>query len=240
MKNILVKSLFEIRDTNWHIRDRSAEKDLYTKYVEMHRISLGSFTKHLKGNWELKFFSGPVENVNEAFRKTFFSIYDLWKQGNINILYTDPDTVAVQDFDPWEMSDRFMMFNHTDPKVFDKPNRYGRRFDNFFNAGVRYFPATMKQEIWDIGLAMANDWDMSTYDTEQIILNSMLWDQRVHLSEVLRPALSYQAQWLPNQASLWQQDLWNGYHINESIIVHTHSSRDIDIKLDFMKRLTGQ
>lgn len=240
MRNILVKSLFEIEDPDWHIKDRSGETDLYAKYVEMHRLSLNSFTRHLKGDWEFRFISGKVKQVNDAFKRTFFGIYDLWKEGDTTILYTDPDTVIIKDIDLWQISNDFMMFNYTDPKSFDEPNSYGRKFDNFFNAGVRFFPAGMRQDIWDRALDMANDWDDSTYHTEQIILNSMLWDQGVQLSDVLRPGLAYQAQWLPNQAPLWYQDLWNGIDINQCFIVHTHSSRDIDVKLDFMKQISAQ
>lgn len=240
MRNILVKSLFEIVDTNWHIKDRAAEKDLFAKYVEMHQISLGSFTKHLKGDWEFKFLSGRVGKVNDAFKKTFLGIYDLWQQGNTNIFYTDPDTIAVQDINPWNISDKFMMFNYTDPRSFTKSNRYGRKFENFFNAGVRLFPAQMKQQIWDQALRMVDDWDHDTYDTEQIILNSMLWDQKINLEDVLRPAWAYQAQWLPDQAAVWQQDLWNGLDINQSSIIHVHSSRGIDVKLSFMKQLANR
>lgn len=240
MKNILCKSLFEIKDTNWHIRDRSGETDLYNKYVDMHQLSLGSFTRHLKGDWELKFISGTVQNVNEAFQRTFHEIYKLWSQGNTNILYTDPDTVAIRDIEPWQMSDCFMMFNFTDPRLFDRPNIYNRKFQHFFNAGVRFFPAGMDQRIWDLGLNMAKSWDTTTYDTEQIILNSMLWDQGVSLDQVLRPEWSYQAQWLPDQAPLWYQDRWNGINIDQSYIIHTHSSRDIDKKLALMRDLCSQ
>lgn len=240
MKNILVKSLFEIRDSNWHFRDRSNETDLYNKYLEMHRVSVGSYSRHLKGTWELKFIGGRVDNVNQAFERTFHEIYKIWQQGNVNILYTDPDTVAMKDFDPWNISDRFMMFNFTDPRSFNNANRYRRSFQHFFNAGVRYFPATMSQQTWDRALDMARDWDYSTYDTEQIILNAMLWDQGVKLHEVLQPAMAYQAQWLPDHAPVHDQDRWNGISINQAVIVHTHSSRNIDTKLGFMKTLTGQ
>lgn len=204
----------------------------------MHEVSLASFKKYLRGAWEYKFLSGSVGHINDAFKKTFHGIYDLWKEGNTNIFYTDPDTVAMTDIQPWKIADKFMMFNHTDPKSFKAPNRYGRSFDHFFNAGVRFFPASMEQRIWDRALEMVDDWDDDTYDTEQIILNSMLWDQGVHIEDVLRPQWSYQAHWLPHQASVWRQDLWNGCSINQSFIVHVHSSRDIDIKLDLMKRLS--
>ena len=240
MRNILVKSLFNITNSNWHIKDRSQETDLYAKYIEMHQISLGSYTRHLKGKWEFKFISGTVDTVNEAFQKTFYGIYKLWNEGNTTILYTDPDTIAVRDINPWEISDKFTMFNYTDPKSFDKPNQYNRKFEHFFNAGVRLFPAQMKQEIWNTALTMAQNWDTNTYDTEQIILNSMLWDQGVTLDQVLRPEWAYQAQWLPNQRSVWQQDLWNGLNINQASIIHTHSSRNVDAKLQLMKHLESK
>jgi hypothetical protein len=210
---------------------------MYQKYVEMHQLSLTSFTRHLKGDWEFKFISGKVANVNEAFQKTFYGIYDLWRQGGVNILYTDPDTVVIRDINPWELSDAFMMFNYTQPKHFDEPNRYNRKFEHFFNAGVRFFPAGMQQGIWDMALEMAKSWDNSTYDTEQIILNAMLWDQGLSLDQVLRPEWSYQAQWLPDQTPVWFQDIWNGLDIGQANIIHTHSSRDIDKKLELMRSL---
>jgi len=240
MKNYLFKSLFQVRDPNWHFKDRSGEQDLHKKYVEMHQISVGSYTRHLKGNWELKFIQGTVDNINDAFKRTFREIYDLWRQGNTNIFYTDPDTIAIKDIDPWQISDQFMMFNFTDPKSLGTNNQYGRKFPHFFNAGVRFFPAGMEQRIWDIGLEMLDNWEEGTYNTEQTILNAMLWDQGVTLDQVLRPEWAYQAQWLPNQAPLWVQDTWNGVDINRSLIIHTHSSRDIDEKLAFMKQLSGQ
>jgi hypothetical protein len=240
MKNYLVKSLFQVRDTNWHFKDRKDEDDLYNKYIEMHQLSVGSYSKHLKGDWELRFINGPVENINDAFKQTFREIYKLWKEGNTNILYTDPDTLAIKDIDPWAISDKFMMFNFTDPKLFDSPNRYGRIFPWFFNAGVRFFPANMEQRTWDIGLEMLDNWEEGTYNTEQIILNSMLWDQGLTLDQALRPEWAYQAQWLPNQVPVWFQDTWNGIDINRALIIHTHSSRDIDEKLNFMKQIASQ
>jgi hypothetical protein len=238
MKNYLVKSLFRVKDTNWHFRDRKEEIGLYEKYVEMHRLSVGSFTKHLKGIWELKFIQGAVDNINDAFRITFKEIYQIWQQGNTNILYTDPDTVSIRALDPWNISDKFMMFNFTDPKSFNKSNQYKKSFPYFFNAGVRYFPAAMSQQTWNIGLDMVDHWEPNTYYTEQIILNSMLWSQNVTLSQVLRPELAYQAHWLPD-APVWSQDLWNGIEIGKAAIVHTHSSRNIDRKLDLMRHLAG-
>ena len=236
MKNYLVKSLFQIRDPDWRIKNRSHEPDLYANYVSMHQVSLGSHKRHLQGEWELKFVGGRFDNINQAFERTFWAIHDLWHSEPCNILYTDPDTVMIRDLDIWDEFDKFMMFNHTDPKSFDKPNPWNCRFPNFFNAGVRYFPATMEENIWKIGRDMAQDWRVDTYDTEQTILNAMLWSQDITVAQALRPDIAYQAHWLPMHPQD-KQDQWNGITMDQAAIIHVHGSRDSQIKLDFMKSL---
>ena len=238
MKNYLVKSLFRVVNPNWLVHDRSHESDMYDNYLAMHQISVESFQKHLGGEWEMIFISGDVDNINQAFEKTFWTVYELWHREPCNILYTDPDTVAINTVDIWNQFDKFMMFNHTDPRQFNTENTYNRQFENFFNAGVRYFPHTMFESTWELGAAMAQNWDHRTYDTEQIILNSMLWDQGVTLEQVLRPDIAYQAQWLPS-ANIALQNHWNGIDINHSKIIHVHGSRNSKIKLQLMKHLTG-
>jgi hypothetical protein len=236
MKNYLVKTLFEVRNPNWEVVDRSHEPDLYNNYLDMHRISVGSFKHHLQGNWELKFLGGQVDTIHEAFEKTFWFIHDLWHTEPCNILYTDPDTVAIKNINPWGRISGFHMFNFTDPKTYAGTNRYQKSFPWFFNAGVRYFANDMTKEIWQRGADMARDWDHSTYDTEQIILNTMLWEQGLRLDQCLRPDLAYQAHQLPN-VPVWTQDLWNGTSLERAVIVHVHGSRNSRSKLNLMENL---
>jgi len=233
MKNYLFKSLFKIVDPNWSVVDRSHEHNLYNNYVNMHQVSTASYTRHLKGNWEFKFVGGNCDTIHQAFVKTFWSIHKLWHQEPCNILYTDPDTIAMQAFDPWGKYDQFMMFNHTDPRQFYKPNTYNRSFEHFFNAGVRYFPATMSKEIWQLGADMANLWDYTTYDTEQIILNAMLWDQGVSVANTLDPSAAWQ--WF---GDLHYCEVWNGLPISQAKILHLHSSRGAENRLQVMKKLS--
>ena len=234
IKNYLVKSLYEVKDPNWLIRDRSQENDLFPTYLDMHRTSVRSFTKNLAKEYELKFFSGKVDSISQAFEKTFWAIHDLWHSEPCNILYTDPDTVARRPFNPWELNG-FMMFNFTDPKTFTSPNKYNKQFPYFFNAGVRYFGHDMNKDVWKVGADMARDWDHSTYDTEQIILNSMLWSQPIGLDDVLKPVMAYQAHGLP-ETPVWLHDVWNGLAFDSSCIVHVHGSRNAAVKLDIMKQ----
>jgi hypothetical protein len=239
MKNYLVKTLFEVESPDWQVLDRSREKDLYQKYQAMHDISLESYEKNLGGQWELKFLGGKVSSIHHGLEKTFWYIYDLWHSEPCNILYTDPDTMVLRHLDPWADITGFRMFNFTDPRQYQDSNRYQKKFPWFFNAGVRYFSHDMDDDTWNLGASMARDWDYTDYDTEQIILNSMLWSQGLTLHQCLQPELAYQAQWLPGRP-LWTQNLWNGLDINKAAILHFHSSRNAAQKLQLMLALSSQ
>ena len=224
MKNYLVKSLYQIANPDWHVLDRRHETNLFEQYMELHEMSLDSFNQHLKGDWELKFFTGEFHDINQAFESTFWAIHDLWHQEPCNILYTDPDTLAVQPVDVFGKFPNFMMFNHTDPRTFD---RDGIVFEHFFNAGVRYFPSTMSEETWKLGADMARNWNYNSYDTEQIILNAMLWSQGLDVQQVHHPKLNWMAMSLRNMDPAWMSahSAWNLFPIESAEIIHFHSSR---------------
>lgn len=232
MKNYLVKSLFNIKSTEWGFRDRSGEENLYENYLDMHRVSLSSCKQFLRGDWDFKFLSGNCEEINQAFEKTFWGIYDLWHSEPCNIFYVDPDVLVFRDVEPWGKYENFTMFNYTDPREFHNPNIYNKEFDHFFNAGVRYFPSTMSEDIWKIGAEMARKWDHTTYDTEQIILNTMLWAQGVSVNDVLEPTMAWQA-FLPPE----EGEEWNGCPINEAKAFHFHGSRNAQDRASTMKQL---
>jgi hypothetical protein len=237
MKNILVKSLYKIKDPNWGVKNRQNETNLYDKYLECHDISLESFKKYVNGTCDYVFFSGDAETIHNALYNNFQNIYQLWKdEYPCNLLYTDPDTLAVNTVEPWNQYNKFMMFNFSDPRSFYRDNIYGLKFANFFNAGVRYFPATMSLDTWNIGLELAKNWNTESYDTEQIILNQMMWSQGLKLSEVVRPAMNFQAAWM--NASSRQQNLWNGINIQQAHILHFHGSRNVNDTLELMKKVT--
>ena len=221
--------------------DRSSEGDLYDWYMKMHDISLRSFEKHLQGDWEFIFFNKEVENIQEVFKDHFFEIYDIWKQGDTNILYCGPDNIMMKPTDFFGKYDDFMMFNYTDPKSSVEPNHYNIQHQHFFNADVRYYPSTMSQDIWDMGLEMAENWDFNSWNTEQFILNKMLWDQPNRtLDNTLDPSIAYQGHQLFiedwESRKKWSND-WNNKDIKDAHIIHLHGSRNAPRKFSLMEQL---
>ena len=221
--------------------DRSNEGNLYDWYMKMHDISLRSFEKHLQGDWEFIFFNKEVQNIQEVFKDHFFEIYDIWKEGDCNILYCGPDNIMMKPTEFYGKYNDFMMFNYTDPKTSIEPNHYNIQHEHFFNADVRYYPNTMSQDIWDMGLEMAENWDFNSWNTEQFILNKMLWDQTDRsLDNTLNPAVAYQGHALFIED--WEQrkaysNEWNGCDIKDAQIIHLHGSRNAPRKFALMEQL---
>ena len=221
--------------------DRSNEGDLYDWYMKMHDISLRTFKKHLQGEWEFVFFNKEVENIQEVFKDHFFEIYDTWKQGDCNILYCGPDNMMMKPTEFFGKYNDFRMFNYTDPKSSVEPNHYDVQHEHFFNADVRYYPSTMSQDIWDMGLEMANNWDFNSWNTEQFILNKMLWDQEGRTIEnTLEPTVAYQGHQL--FISDWEQrkeysNQWNNCDLKDAHIIHLHGSRNAPGKFALMEKL---
>ena len=240
MKNYLIRSLYKIKSPMW-FEDRSNEGDLYDWYMKMHDISLRSFEKHLQGDWEFIFFNKEVQNIQEVFKDHFFEIYDIWKEGDCNILYCGPDNIMMKPTEFYGKYNDFMMFNYTDPKTSIEPNHYNIQHEQFFNADVRYYPNTMSHDIWDMGLEMAENWVFKSWNTEQFILNKMLWDQTDRsLDNTLNPAVAYQGHALFIED--WEQrkaysNEWNGCDIKDAQIIHLHGSRNAPRKFALMEQL---
>lgn len=234
MKNYLVKTLFEVTSNNWSSLNKTHEtENIYANYVDMHTLSVSSFKKYLQGDWELKFIGGKVNSIQDAFKRTWCEIYDLWHNEECNILYTDPDTLAIKNINIWDKFNCFMIFNFTDPKSLMTEKI---KIPYFFNIGVRFFPKTMNKQVWEFGKQLLNEWDDDVYDSEQVILNKMFWAQGLKLEQALYPNLAYQAHWLPT-LPLWQQDVWNGISINEAALIHFHGSRNSTEKLRLMRNI---
>ncbi len=234
-KNYLVLKNYKISDhTKWY-DDRSKEKNLVNNYNEMEKIAVESAMKHLKGMNEIKIFRGEADNIRDVFKTNFFEIYELWKKGN-NILYADLDVVFVNDHNYFE-GDSFQMYNITQPHT-TKDEHYGIEFEHFFNCGIRYYPSTMSQDVWEVGFKMIENWNPDRWDCEQVIYNQMMWSQGVSVEEVYKPQCAYQCLANPSmQDGSLINKTFNQIDMGDSYAIHVHGSRGSEDRLLLMKQL---
>ena len=196
-------------------------------YSQINKISRDSAKKYLQGAWEEIVYTDPAPSRTAIFQRNWQRIHDLWHKEPCNILYLDSDTIIIR---PTEIFDRFAefrVFNWTDPK-------FNEKFENLYNAGVRYYPATMSRDLWTVGNDMAKNWDLDNWNQEQEIFNTMFWQQ--HVPDPHHPALNWQGMIL-HQRSHQAVDLlnqWNALPIDNAHIIHVHGSRNIEETVNVM------
>jgi hypothetical protein len=200
--------------------------------------SLASARHFLQGEWEYVLFDEEIEHINQAMPLNNDRVYELWHREPCNILWVGPDVQFVKPTNIFGEFNNFRLFNWTDPKSWHEPNQYNKGFDNLFNNDLQYYPASMDKELWTLEREMRAAWNetdgMDSYNNQQIIHNTMFWNQGLSWEDAHHPELFYQAQWIP-----WQpvevQDQWNGCRYEDAQVIHWHSSRHSIIKLDCMR-----
>lgn len=232
MRFLHVTSLYKINSTDdsYHSPSyhRRSSDDIFEHYSKMLEISSASARKHIKeNNYERIVLTGEVSHIQEIFRKSLKDLYALWKENYpCNILYTGSDVLFVKDVSFTDKFNKFMMFNYTDPKS-------GFGFPHYFNADVKYYPATMDSSLWTIALEMEASWpSYNEWNYEQIIWNKMMWSQGEECNYFLNPKYAYQLVSLNIQTS----NQFNNYNIDDAAILHCTGTRSLFEKLDFMQR----
>lgn len=231
-RNILVSKNYNILDhSTWH-QDRSAEKNISNNYNEMEKIMVSSAVRNVRDLHAVIIHRDTVSDVRELFRMHFEQIYDLWKTRNHNILYADLDVVFAARSRYFGVFDKFTMFNFTDP-MSTQCDHYGITLKHFFNCGVRYYPADMSEEVWDMGFDMLRNWNPDRYDSEQVIYNAMMWAQSDQLNDFYRPDLAFQ---------VLTPDALHNHRFNrisemQAKTFHVHGTRGSGNRLSIMQRL---
>lgn len=234
MSNIVAMAICRIKE------DKSLEynKDLgasqtYDLYHAMHEMVMHSASEFIQEDFEFEIFEYEVNNYQEVFHKNFQLVYDLWKEGN-NVLFLDTDTMLIRPVEVFGQFENFQMFNYTDPKFLqgkDAENKYGLQHPHYFNAGVRYYPKDMPQEVWDLGWKYAKDWDYNIWGTEQIIFNEMMFSINKDPEHWRKPDYGYQCMGMrfdaPEEpAHLRALNEWNQCNYQQDAkILHLHGTR---------------
>jgi hypothetical protein len=188
-------------------------------YDTMFKVSRGSARKFLAGDWEEIVFTDPAETRVHMFQQNWQRIWDLWHNEPCNILYLDSDAMFIKPTEMFGRWDQYRLFNWTDPKS-------NSQFANYYNAGVRYYPSTMTQQVWAIGDDMAKNWNLDIWDQEQLIFNAMFWSQDV--ADPHHPELNWQGMRMivPDPRMQAAHEEWNGCTVDQAHIVHVHGSRN--------------
>jgi hypothetical protein len=190
-------------------------------YDTMNRISRLTAKKFLQGDWEPVVWTDPAPSRLDIFKRNWGRIRDLWHQEPCNILYLDSDTMFLRSTKIFDRFAEFRVFNWTDPKSTSL-------FANYYNAGVRYYPASMSSELWQVGNSMAAIWQDDNWGMEQDIFNTMFWQQQIPDHDRHHPELNWQGMNLIRGIDGMQSALeaWNLLPVSKAHIIHVHGSRN--------------
>lgn len=231
-RNILVSKNYNITDHSKWYSDRSQEKDIAENYTAMEQLLVSSAQQHIHQLDDVIVHRGNVQNVRDLFKIHFEQIYDLWSEGDTNILYADLDVVFARPSQYFGVFDQFTMFNLTDPtSTYD--SHYDIHFKYFFNCGIRYYPHNMSQAVWHTGFEMLENWNPERYDSEQVVYNAMMWSQNPDPVHYYRPDLAYQVL----TANSAVNDKFNQISESQANTFHVHGSRGSGNRLAVMHRL---
>ena len=221
MKNYVVWHNCEITNDRDQFGIASASRPgVRGDYNRMHEISLASARHFLAGTWEPIVFTDPEKSRVEMFKNSWHRICELWMTQDCNILYLDSDTVFVKPTEIFGVMPGFRLFNWTTPK-----NQHG--FENYFNAGVRYYPRSMSMDVWGLGSDLAWNWNLDIWDQEQQIFNKMFWSQDLDWHDAHRPQLNWQAP-TGDFDNIAQHSGFNDCEYRYAQIIHYHGTRSSD------------
>lgn len=228
MKNYFVQTLCKVNEAN-HKPGQDIpihEKDVFPLYQQMQKLSYSTFKKFMAGDWEYVLLEKSVDHVFDVFKNNFREIHKLAQDGDANILFCGLDAQMLRPTEIFGKWDKFMMFNHSDPKRTAK-------FENNFNCDVRYYPASLDKKWWDYTIEKLDT--LKVWSDEQDIYNDILWGQGVNVNEVCHPELAFQGFMMPSLShNVEVANRWNNTDINNANIVHWHSSRSLTNRIELM------
>jgi len=221
IKNYVVWTNCQVNETEKKFGiEPSIGTDVRDAYNKMFSISQATAKKFLQGSWETIVFTDTADSRVSMFKDNWQRIWDLWHREQCNILYLDSDTMFVKPTEIFGRFQEFRLFNWSDPKS-------NGQFQNYFNAGVRYYPASMSAATWNIGKNMADYWSLDIWDQEQLIFNQMFWSQLIPEQDCRHPELNWQGMkmTIPDPRIQAAHEEWNGLALEHAHIIHVHGSR---------------
>lgn len=193
-------------------------------YQGMYDISRAVLRHHLAGDWETKVFRSPVLDVRQFCIAQWYAIKELWHSEPCNILWMGSDTIMTRPTEVFGRWSGMRMFNYTDPRHIDD-------IPHYFNDDVRYYPADMDPQVWEVGERLMDQWwnsQHARWDLGQIIHNRQFWSQdQIADSDRLHPWMNWSAHGMRdlNPSTLEQFGAWNGLPFEQAHVIHLSGSR---------------
>lgn len=234
MRNILCITVSQIKENGTlEFNKKLGHSNTFHLYEAMSEIVIHSARRFIKSDFDVHIIRSEVNSYQEIFHTNFQKVYDLWRDdGPNNILYLDGDTLVTGEVNIFDNLKDFQMFNYTaSRKLKSKENKYNLMFEHYFNAGIRYYPATMNSHVWDTGWEYAKDWDYDFWGTEQAIFNKMMYSQNPDHTYWLKPDMGFQVIGIPfnqlfNDNVIERMNKWNNANFRDAKIMHLHGTRD--------------
>lgn len=223
MNNILVLKHYKVQHASgWHPENEDTWPDeawdekmkSLKRYEEMKEMCLASAKKFLLGLDDIVIHETNVYNIQDGFKQHFFDLYDIWKQGNVNILYADLDVLFIREFNWFEFSDHFVMYH-------------------LHNSGIRYHGHDMDPALWDLAFEKCKTWNPKKWDYEQDIYKEML-HYPSNWEHIVKKAVDYSDRVI----NLPETDDFDAlYQDNKDCCaIHFHGSRG-DVQIDRMNQM---
>jgi hypothetical protein len=236
IKNYVVWTNCQVNETQKRFNiEPCADAETRAAYDTMFQISHASAKKFLEGSWESIVFTEAADSRVSMFKDNWQRIWDLWHTEPCNILYLDSDTMFIKPTKIFDRFGEFRLFNWSDPKCTDQ-------YQNYFNAGVRYYPSTMSHDVWSRAAELAGQWNLDIWDQEQLIFNEMFWSQPIPDHDRRHPELNWQGMLMtvPDPKIQAAHESWNELLLKDAHIIHLHGSRGAVKNAGLMSHVSQQ
>ncbi len=228
MKKIMLTAVWTV-ESKFHKTQNLVNRNHFDIYKELNNLSVSTFKKH-HPDWEHEtiLINEPFKNHHLAFFKVFKETYKIWKENkDSTILFHDVDSICHKNLDHIiKKFNSFMCFGVHDSKDIQKPKKDR---GTYFSCSLRLFPKEMKEEIWELGFKLWEEYFKNPNDymwaIEQEIYNEMLFKNK--------KLLSYEEWFNINDVRSFLRNEYN----TDSHVYQFHGTRNIENTLRQMREL---
>lgn len=137
-------------------------------HAEIHDLSVASYKKHLRGDWEHVCLRGEFR-CDKRNRGYGLMLQDVFRKlpglNDSNLLVVDADTLCVRPVEMFGKWDRLAMFNWANAEVpYGAFNR-----TEYLHSAVRYVPSNFAH--WAAAAELVAEWDYAMWAYDQYVWN---------------------------------------------------------------------